>query len=273
MERHTTNQSFRYSSPVATASDAWLSCRRLYAAFRAQAVLPRKPLPGHVGLLCIGPNVQIPHSLEQVVTTLYQAAPSVGRNDGKAKHREGTREDLIESEVSTPQFSCISHCSRRWLLQALFCHSSDSARKFLQQWQESWSKYQNRKGHWFARFANNYGAGCTTWPWAIPPALMVLWGVCWCYFDRVHEQNVDEDVSGFWPEGSLPQNETGKRRLYTLPISLVLMRLRSRNRQRRALGVIPLRPLCQLSSSQSTRYISAPTSAERFCGAVDACSQ
>ena len=186
---------------MATASSVWKSCRRLSRIFRDQGDVLRRPSCRDVDSLRVVVNAQILYRLERVVQILHQIASWVEQDHGKAKCGENTGENL----------------------QTLLCHNSGNAQKFLQQWRHSWPNIPNPKNDWFPRSLNNYRAGSTTWPWTISPKLMVFWGVCWCYFDPV-----DENESGIWSEGFLPQNETGKRRLHTSSSSLLLMmRLRS----------------------------------------------
>ena len=51
---------------------------------------------------------------------------------------------------------------------------------FYEQWQ-----YQKRPFHdWFSEWPNGERPLSTTWPWNVKPSLIVLWGVCWMFYDH-----------------------------------------------------------------------------------------
>lgn len=64
---------------------------------------------------------------------------------------------------------------------------------------------------WMPEFPNNFRHPCTTMPWTIWPALAVLWGVCWMFYDdgnfwnliNVSETNLQPNT-----EEDLRQDET-----------------------------------------------------------------
>lgn len=54
---------------------------------------------------------------------------------------------------------------------------------------------------WMPEFPNNFRHPCTTMPWTIWPALAVLWGVCWMFYD---DENFWNLING--PETNLQPN-------------------------------------------------------------------
>jgi hypothetical protein len=50
------------------------------------------------------------------------------------------------------------------------------------------SKFGSSK--WMSEYADNKPPLSTTWPWCIRPALAVLWGVCWMFYDSPQESPV-----------------------------------------------------------------------------------
>ena len=45
----------------------------------------------------------------------------------------------------------------------------------------------------FSEFPNRLRPPCTTMPWTIWPALVVLWGVCWMFYDEPIRNWGDQD--------------------------------------------------------------------------------
>lgn len=48
---------------------------------------------------------------------------------------------------------------------------------------QQWRSVAYASDMWFSEFPNSVRPLSTTWPWSIRPSLMVLWGVCWKFFD------------------------------------------------------------------------------------------
>lgn len=48
-----------------------------------------------------------------------------------------------------------------------------------QYWQQSRAIFQG----WFSEWPNGQRPLNTTWPWNVKPSLLVLWGVCWMFYD------------------------------------------------------------------------------------------
>jgi len=55
---------------------------------------------------------------------------------------------------------------------------------------------------WISEFANNYRRLCTTMPWNIPPSLLVIWGVCWMFYDNGKTPHED----AFWHNSFAGEN-------------------------------------------------------------------
>lgn len=72
---------------------------------------------------------------------------------------------------------------RRGILERL-----DRIIQTLQRWLNLYALFLSR--FFFFEFPNNLRHLCTTMPWSIWPALVVLWGVCWMFY------NPDTDGQG-----------------------------------------------------------------------------
>lgn len=52
-----------------------------------------------------------------------------------------------------------------------------------------WDQYlqqQRQIEGWFAEWPNGQRPLNTTWPWNVKPSLVVLWGVCWMFYDDIN---------------------------------------------------------------------------------------
>ncbi|KAL9126503.1 MAG: hypothetical protein Q9217_004449 [Psora testacea] len=76
-------------------------------------------------------------------------------------------------------------------------------------WYQFWLHKKGAIDDWFAEWPNGHRPLSTTWPWNIKPALLVLWGVCWMFYDN---------------EGIAPQNpnvpRTSEQDLWTRQASM-----------------------------------------------------
>lgn len=90
----------------------------------------------------------------------------------------------------------------------------------------AWHNYWRRNGKligqgygsckdWFSEFPNIRRPLSTTFPWSIKPALAVLWGVCWMFYDNpnpgVSRQVFFQDPeAGRWINWEAPQEDECK---------------------------------------------------------------
>ena len=60
-------------------------------------------------------------------------------------------------------------------------------------WYQFWLHRKGAIDDWFAEWPNGHRPLNTTWPWNIKTALLVLWGVCWMFYDngRIAPENPD----------------------------------------------------------------------------------
>ena len=122
--------------------------------------------------------------------------------------------DAIAAGTSTANLESTLQSLVELFLQTLVYRSYWDLQGKLERWQELWHRKQSPQSNWFLQFVNNYRSGSTTWPWTIRPALMILWGVCWCFFDRPHQLDFSGDMSNYWPEGINPHNGNCKNGLH-----------------------------------------------------------
>ena len=83
----------------------------------------------------------------------------------------------------------------------------------LLRWYQFWLHKKGAINDWFAEWPNGQHPLSTTWPWNIKPALLVLWGVCWMFydFDKQSSENLGaSDITGqesFWTRQAAAQSQ------------------------------------------------------------------
>ena len=68
--------------------------------------------------------------------------------------------------------------------EALIRHTLNSLTLETQYLRQLWQRHTCTKDSWSAEWPNGQPPLNTTWPWNVRPSLVVLWGVCWMYYDN-----------------------------------------------------------------------------------------
>lgn len=93
------------------------------------------------------------------------------------------------------------------LFQVLVHRSIKHLDEIALHWQDYWQQQKKLGDGWFNEWPDGQHPLSTTWPWNIRPSLVILWGVCWMFYDHnQHHQNdniraADPNVwdsQGFW---------------------------------------------------------------------------
>ncbi|KAG8526747.1 uncharacterized protein KY384_008176 [Bacidia gigantensis] len=94
-------------------------------------------------------------------------------------------------------------------LNLILRHYLDLIEYTLERYQQFWLHKKGALGNWFNEWPNGQRPLSTTWPWNVKPSLLVLWGVCWMFFD--HEgrnfgppENFGQD---FWTRQATTQSQ------------------------------------------------------------------
>ncbi|KAL8950795.1 MAG: hypothetical protein Q9222_003202 [Ikaeria aurantiellina] len=92
-------------------------------------------------------------------------------------------------------------------LEALVYHELELLAQHVQRWHQHWLHERRLDYGWFSEWPNGRRPLSTTWPWNIRPSLVVLWGVCWMFYDNnarsalnFRQQSEEEGITAsFWP--------------------------------------------------------------------------
>lgn len=101
---------------------------------------------------------------------------------------------------------------QRRLFQVLVNQSIQQIEEITRHWREYWQQQRKLGNNWFNEWPDGRRPLSTTWPWNIRPSLVILWGVCWMFYNNVSPHV--EESEGFWetqgPELSAPHLEEGE---------------------------------------------------------------
>lgn len=124
-----------------------------------------------------------------------------------------------DREKAIANLAHILRCLQQAALGALIFHGLRSLEEDLQQWHQHWLWERQLDLGWFFEWPNGRRPLSTTWPWNIKPSLVVLWGVCWMFYDNstrsaeeLRQQLEKEGVaSSVWTRPT-PQSATSSQR-------------------------------------------------------------
>ncbi|KAL8870804.1 MAG: hypothetical protein Q9174_003231, partial [Haloplaca sp. 1 TL-2023] len=92
--------------------------------------------------------------------------------------------DVFKQENSIANLVHVLRCLRQASLEALISLELKSAEADIQRWHAHWLQGRQLTHGWFLEWPNGRRPLNTTWPWNVRPSLVVLWGVCWMFYDN-----------------------------------------------------------------------------------------
>ncbi|KAL9607730.1 MAG: hypothetical protein Q9167_007381 [Letrouitia subvulpina] len=117
-------------------------------------------------------------------TSLLQRLWSLpGRSSGWSKHLSGTH-NCLEVKKATARLEHILRYLRQAALEALIHYGLRLLGADALHEQDYWDQQRHLDYGWFSEWPNSRRPLSTTWPWNIIPSLVVLWGVCWMFYDN-----------------------------------------------------------------------------------------
>ena len=181
------------------------TCDHLFLAYNARAVTRFK-------------NVDGLRHIYDLTTMLLARLPSSAGDRSKS----GLLPEPLfaPSSPSLNQEKCIANldhilrCLRQAALEALIHHGMKALEEDLKQWHQSWLCGRQLDRGWFSEWPGGRRPLSTTWPWNIRPSLVVLWGVCWMFYDnstrsvgQSRQQLEEREVaSSSWLQQPTPQS-------------------------------------------------------------------
>ncbi|KAL8942873.1 MAG: hypothetical protein Q9216_001416 [Gyalolechia sp. 2 TL-2023] len=127
--------------------------------------------------------------------------------------------DNIEYRNFGAKFDRVVRRLQQAALEALIYQGSKFLADSAKNWHQHWIQERRWNSGWFSEWPNSRRPLSTTWPWNIRPSLVVLWGVCWMFYDNstrsaqeLRQQLEDEELaSSSWTRVA-PQSATPSQR-------------------------------------------------------------
>ena len=130
-------------------------------------------------------------------TWLLERLQHLNYIDGKPQW-DNTRDSLICDNIELEKFTAnLEHMLlylQQAALQALILESLKVLEGEIDHWRHHWQQQKQFNDGWFTEWPSGVRPLSTTWPWNIKPSLLVLWGVCWMFYDNTfaHADNPSE---------------------------------------------------------------------------------
>ncbi|KAL8776722.1 MAG: hypothetical protein Q9213_008160 [Squamulea squamosa] len=191
------------TADVEPTTSSIATCDHLFLAYNARAVTRFKGID------------ELRHMYDLTTLLLARFSSLSGRRTKPgllAKHPDSTLPGL-DQEKFIANLEHILRCLRQASLEALIHHGMETLEEDIRQWHEHWLHDRQLDHGWFSEWPNGRRPLSTTWPWNIRPSLVVLWGVCWMFYDN-NTRSVEqlrqqlEDREGASSSWSLPTPQT-----------------------------------------------------------------
>ena len=125
------------------------------------------------------------HALEFVFTSLVIAQRSCELDCNQWKFVSGLRSyDRIAGYNLPANLKHLILCLQCITLQISKPFDVNSAEADDHRWYPHWQHRKRLDEGWFSEWPSGHRPLHTSWPWNIRPSLVVLWGVCWMFFDH-----------------------------------------------------------------------------------------
>ena len=111
--------------------------------------------------------------------------------------------DALECQKYLANLEHLLLCFQQAALEALINHSLNKLRSDYQHWDQYLEQQKKVHNGCFSEWAGGRPPLNSTMPWNIKPSLVVLWGVCWMFYNNTHDNSVS-------PQGvRQPRNSEG----------------------------------------------------------------
>lgn len=91
----------------------------------------------------------------------------------------------LKCEKFVANLEHLLRCLQQAAAEALVHNALKLLEADILHWHQYWQQRHLSQKEWFAEWPNGQPPLNTTWPWNVKPSLVILWGVCWKFFDNV----------------------------------------------------------------------------------------
>lgn len=122
------------------------------------------------------------HVFDLTTMLLERLPTSTGSDLAKPRNNNGNDECCgLKCDVFIANLEHMLLCLQQAAIEALIISTIKNIHADILHWQQ----HQEANEGWFAEWPNGLRPLNTTFPWNVKPSLVVLWGVCWMFFDSV----------------------------------------------------------------------------------------
>ncbi|MCJ1224538.1 hypothetical protein MMC12_001183 [Toensbergia leucococca] len=152
--------------------------------------------------------VGLRHLLDRIILVL-EALQSL--KNARAEPQGTSARDLACHDYTCEKFIAnlehLLQCLGDVVFEAIIYHKQIEKEVDDLHWYKYWRQQRETDDGWFSEWPNSRHPLSTTWPWNVKPSLLVLWGVCWMFFDN-EASNEGEDLgngNNIWPQRQQPR--------------------------------------------------------------------
>ena len=128
------------------------------------------------------------HILELTTLLLDRLEASPGNHTTHHRKINHGDCDYLKCEKFIANLQHLLRCLQQAILEALIQNTLKLIDADILHWHHNWQQRRGDREGWFAEWPNGQPPLNTTWPWNVKPSLVVIWGVCWMFYD--HENQV-----------------------------------------------------------------------------------
>ena len=136
----------------------------------------------------------------------------------------------LHQEKCLANLDHILRCLRQAALEAIIHHGMRTLEEDVRQWYQFWLRGRQLDHGWFSEWPSGRRPLSTTWPWNIRPSLVVLWGVCWMFYDnstrsveQLRQQLEDPEITWSQPTPQSVTTATSQRKPSTCSTTFSLL--------------------------------------------------
>lgn len=126
------------------------------------------------------------HILELTTLLLDRLEASPGNHTTNHRRINHGDCDYLKCEKFIANLEHLLRCLQQAILEALIHNTLKLIDADILHWHPNWQQRRGDREGWFAEWPNGQPPLNTTWPWNVKPSLVVLWGVCWMFYDHNH---------------------------------------------------------------------------------------
>lgn len=145
------------------------------------------------------------HILDLTTQLLDRLKASPGSHTWNHRKVNQSDCDHLKCEKFIANLEHLLRCLQQAIVEALIHNTLKLIDADILHCHSNWQQRRGDREGWFAEWPNGQPPLNTTWPWNVKPSLVVLWGVCWMFYD--HNSQVNENNAWMTTHGASRQQQ------------------------------------------------------------------